>query len=80
MMQKIANVEITPQQLALEPCSGTITQADVKTGAVTALVIYPSYDNNQLSNKISWEYYSTLLDVVFYKIRSSGLMILFNSS
>jgi len=61
MMQKISNLEITPQQLALEPCSGTIIQSDVKSGAVTALVTYPSYDTNRLANKISWDYYSTLL-------------------
>ena len=61
MMQKIQNVEITPRQLALEPCSGTVIQTDVDTGAVTALVTYPSYDTNQLANKIEWEYYSTLL-------------------
>ena len=62
MMQKILNVEITPQQLALEPCSGTVIQSDVSNGAVTALVSYPSYDTNRLANKISWEYYSTLLE------------------
>ena len=59
--EKIKNVEITPAQLALEPCSGTVIQTDVTTGAVTALVSYPSYDTNKLANKIEWEYYSTLL-------------------
>ena len=62
MMQKILNMEITPQQLALEPCSGTVIQSDVSNGAVTALVSYPSYDTNQLANKISWDYYSKLLE------------------
>lgn len=61
IMEKILNVEITPSQLALEPCSGTVIQTDVDTGAVTALVSYPSYDTNKLANKIEWEYYSTLL-------------------
>ncbi len=61
MMQKIRNVEITPAQLALDPCSGTVIQTDTDTGAVTALVSYPSYDINKLANKIEWEYYSTLL-------------------
>lgn len=61
IIQKILNVEITPSQLALEPCSGTVVQSDVNTGAVTALVSYPSYDTNKLANKIEWEYYSTLL-------------------
>ena len=61
MIQKILNVEITPAQLALEPCSASVVQADVDTGEVTALISYPSYDINKLANKIQWEYYSTLL-------------------
>ncbi len=62
LMEKITSVEITPAQLALEPCSATVVQTDTKTGAVTALVAYPSYDTNQLANKIQWDYYSTLLE------------------
>jgi len=61
MIEKIYNTEITPAQLALEPCSGTVITSDVSSGAVTALVSYPSYDTNKLANKIEWEYYSTLL-------------------
>lgn len=61
MMEKILNVEITPAQLALEPCSGTVVSTDVDTGAVSALVSYPSYDTNRLTNKIEWNYYSSLL-------------------
>ncbi len=61
ILKKIENVEITPSQLALEPCSGSVIQTDTKTGAVTALVTYPSYDINRLANKIEWSYYSKLL-------------------
>ncbi len=61
LIEKIANIEITPQQLALAPCNGTVVQTDTKTGAVTALVSYPSYDINRLANKIEWDYYSELL-------------------
>lgn len=61
ILEKIKNVEITAAQLALEPCSGSVIQTDTKTGAVTALVTYPSYDINQLANKIDWSYYSGLL-------------------
>lgn len=61
ILQKIANTEITPAQLAIEPCSATVVQTDVNTGAVTGLISYPSYDTNKLANKIEWEYYSTLL-------------------
>lgn len=61
IMQKIADVEITPAQLAIEPCSATVVQTEVDTGAVTGLISYPSYDTNKLANKIEWDYYSTLL-------------------
>ncbi len=61
IIQKIQNTEITPAQLAIEPCSATVVQTDVDTGAVTGLISYPSYDTNKLANKIEWEYYSTLL-------------------
>lgn len=59
--EKIKNVEITPAQLALEPCGGSLIVTDVNNGDVLAMVTYPSYDNNKLANKINWEYYSRLL-------------------
>ncbi len=62
MIKKLTNLEITPGQLALEPCSGSIVITDVKTGDVLALVTYPSYDNNYLANKIDWDYYQKLLN------------------
>jgi len=61
IMKKIETVEITPAQLALEPCSGTVIQTDTNSGEVMALVSYPSYDTNKLANKIEWQYYSKLL-------------------
>lgn len=61
MISKITSLEITPAQLALEPCSGSVVITDVKTGDVLALVSYPSYDNNYLANKIDWDYYQKLL-------------------
>lgn len=61
MRQKIENVEITPAQLALEPCGASLVVTDVNTGDMVAMVTYPSYDNNKLANKIDWEYYSKLL-------------------
>lgn len=57
---KIRNLEITPGQLALDPCSGSIVVTDVNTGDVLALVSYPSYDNNKLANRIQTKYYSYL--------------------
>lgn len=62
LIDKLTNLKITPGQLALEPCSGSIVLTDVKTGDVLALVTYPSYDNNLLANKIDWDYYQKLLN------------------
>lgn len=58
---KIQNLDITPAMLALKPCSGSIVVTDVRTGEVKALVSYPSYDNNYLTNYIDSEYYERLL-------------------
>ena len=60
MLDKISNLEITPAQLALEPCSGGIIVVDVKTGDTLACVTYPSYDNNRLTNVMDSEYYNSL--------------------
>lgn len=58
--QKIRNMEITPAQLALDPCSGSICITDVNTGDVLALIAYPSYDNNKLSGYIDADYWNSL--------------------
>ncbi len=57
---KIKNLEITPAQLALDPCSASVVITDVKTGDVISMVSYPSYDNNLFANKIDTSYYSKL--------------------
>lgn len=57
---KIKSLEITPANLALDPCSGSMVITDPKTGAVKALVTYPSYDNNKLANQIDAKYYAKL--------------------
>ena len=62
MKRKINKLEITPAQLALDPCSGSIVIIDTKTGEVRALVSYPSYDNNKLANGIDAEYYASLVN------------------
>lgn len=58
--QKISDVEITPAQLALDPCSASCVITDVNTGEVRALVTYPSYDNNRFSGTVDAEYYNKL--------------------
>lgn len=60
--EKIHNLEITPAQLALEPCSGSIVITDTATGDVIVMVTYPSYDNNMLSGSIDANYYSKLIN------------------
>lgn len=62
MLNKIKCLEITPAQLALDPCSGSCTVTNVNTGEVLAMVTYPSYDNNRLANSVDSEYYSALLE------------------
>ncbi len=60
MLSKIKSLEITPGQLALDPCSGSTVLIDVKTGEVLAMVTYPGYDNNKLANSVDADYYSYL--------------------
>ena len=60
ILNRIRSLEITPANLALDPCSGSTVVTDVKTGEVLALVSYPSYDNSKLANSIDAAYYSSL--------------------
>ena len=60
MINKIANLEIEPAQLALKPCSASAVVTDVNTGKVVACVSYPGYDNNRLSNEMDTDYYTKL--------------------
>ncbi len=62
LIDKISKLEITPAQLALEPCSAAAVVTDVKTGKLKALVSYPGYDNNKLSNVMDVDYYNKLLN------------------
>ncbi len=59
---KITSLEITPAQLALDPCSGSMVVTDPDTGAVRALVSYPGYDNNRLANDMDEDYYWKLYE------------------
>lgn len=57
LMNKIRNIEITPAQLALDPCTASCVITHVKTGEVLGLISYPSYDNNRINDV---EYFSQL--------------------
>lgn len=60
MLEKINKLEITPAQLALDPCSGSMVITDVNSGETLALVTYPGYDNNLLANNMDVNYYAKL--------------------
>ena len=59
LLARISNLEITPAQLALDPCSGSVVVTNVG-GEVLALVSYPGYDANRLANNIDADYYSQI--------------------
>jgi len=60
IVKRLENLDITPAQLALDPCSGSCVVTDVNTGEVLALVTYPGYDTNRLANTIDSDYYNQL--------------------
>ncbi len=60
--KKIAQLEITPAQLALDPCSASAVVVESATGKVLACVSYPGYDNNRLANHVDGQYYNRLLN------------------
>lgn len=60
MMDRIKNLDITPAQLALDPCNASMVITDVNTGDVLALVSYPGYDNNKMANGVDAEYFAQL--------------------
>ena len=59
MLDKLNSIEISPDQLALDPFSASATVVDVNTGKVLAMVSYPGYDNNRISEG---GYYQSLLE------------------
>ena len=61
MMERIKNLEITPAQLALDPCTGSCVLANVQNGELLACVTYPGYDNNRLANTVDSAYFASLM-------------------
>lgn len=61
MKNRILYMDITPAQLALDPCTAAIVVTNVNTGEVLALVSYPGYDNNMMANSVDPVYYNKLL-------------------
>ncbi len=60
MVEMIRDLQITPAQLALDPCTGSCVVTDVNTGEVLALVSYPGYDLNKMANGVDAEYYAKI--------------------
>lgn len=60
MREKIKNLEITPAQLALDPCTGSSVIINSRTGEVLACVSYPGYDTNRLVNNMDTDYFNQL--------------------
>lgn len=61
-VREVSEIKITPAQLALDPCTAGCVVTDVHTGKVRALVSYPGYDNNRLTNVMDISYYNSLLE------------------
>ncbi len=57
---RIKTLEITPAQLALDPCTASCVITNVKTGELLACVTYPGYDTNRLANTVDAEYFASL--------------------
>lgn len=57
---KIKNLELTPADLGLDPCTGSVVVQDSNTGELLALVTYPGYDLNRLAGKADSKYYAKL--------------------
>ncbi len=60
LREKIKNIEITPAQLALDPCTASCVLINVQTGRLQACVTYPGYDTNRLANTVDSEYFESL--------------------
>ena len=50
LVKKVRQIALTPAQLALDPCNGSVVVTDVKTGKIRALVTYPGFDNNRITD------------------------------
>lgn len=68
MAAKIRNLEITPAQIALDPCNASSVVVDPNNGQVLACVTYPGYDNNKLANTVDSDYYSSLTKDLSYPL------------
>jgi len=59
LIERIKDIDITPAQLAMDPCMGSVVVTDVNTGSIKALVTYPGYDNNRINDR---DYFNSCLE------------------
>ncbi|MBQ6680153.1 MAG: hypothetical protein IJM76_09075 [Lachnospiraceae bacterium] len=55
---KITSMELTPGEIALDPCSAGLVLTDPNTGRLLSVVSYPGFDSNRIND---YAYYSRLL-------------------
>lgn len=55
---KITSMELTPGEIALDPCSAGLVLTDPNTGQLLSVVSYPGFDSNRIND---YSYYSRLL-------------------
>ena len=60
MVSKIWNLEIEPAMLALSPCAASAVVVEVGTGKVLAVVSYPGYESNRLTNNSDSNYFAKM--------------------
>lgn len=60
MKNRIDSIDITPAQLALDPCNASCIITDTSNGDILAMVSYPGYDNNKMANSVDAEYFAKL--------------------
>ncbi len=66
--ERIRNLDITPAQLALDPCNASCVIVDPNNGEVLACVTYPGYDNNKMANSVDSDYYASLTEDLSYPL------------
>ena len=59
---RISNLDLTPAQMALDTCNGSVVMTNPNNGQVIALVSYPGYDNNKMANSVDADYYNKLIN------------------
>lgn len=60
MLSIIKDLEITPSQLALDPCTGSSVVTDPSSGEVLAMVTYPGFDDNMMANSVDADYFNKI--------------------